>query len=62
MLPGVISWNLVILEYQEFVSKYSTIVFVNFQCPSDVVSLLFLQLYIYHYPDIRLAVTSEIRE
>ena len=61
-LPGIIGWNLVRLEYQEFINKYPVKVFDNFQCPQNIDPLLFSQLCVYYYTDIRPAVVTEVIE
>ena len=61
-LPGIIRWNLIKLVYQEFVKKYPIEVFSSLQHPQNVDPLLFSQLYVYYYTDIRPAVGNEIIE
>ena len=56
--PGIIGCNLVKLVYQEFTKKHPTEVFSNFQCPHNVDPLLFSQLCVCYYTDIRPAVVS----
>ena len=47
---------------QEFTKKYPTEVFNNFQWPQNVDPLLFSQLCVYYYTDIRLALVSDDKE
>ena len=61
-LPGIIGWNLIKLEYQDFIKKYPVDVFNRFQGPQNVDPLLFSQLCVYFYIDIRPAVVNEIIE
>ena len=42
--------------------KHSVDVFNNFQFPQNIDLLLFSELYVYHYMDIRTAVVNEIEE
>ena len=42
--------------------KYETKLFENFEYPEGVDHLLFLQLCVYHYTNIVLAVVNEIQE
>ena len=58
-LPGIISWNLIKLAYQEFVRKYPVEVFNSFQCPQNVDPLLFSQLCVYYYTDVRPAMVNK---
>ena len=59
-LPGIIGWNLIKLAYQEFVKKISSEVFNSFQCPQNIDPLLFSQLCVYYYTDIRSAVVNPL--
>ena len=52
-LPGIVGRNLIWLSYNMFVQKYGTTVFDSFKCPEGVNPLLFSQLCIFHYSDIR---------
>ena len=61
-LPGIIGWNLINLAYQEFIRKYPVDVFSNFQCPQHVDPLLFSQLCVYYYTDVRPAEVNEVIE
>ena len=61
-LPGIISWNLIKLAYEVFIKKYPVEVFNSFQCPQNVDPLLFSQLCVYFYTDVRPAVVNEIIE
>ena len=61
-LPGIIRWNLINLAYQEFVKKYPIEVFNSFQWPQNIDPLLFSQLCVYYYTDIRPAVVNEVTE
>ena len=51
-LPGIIGWNLIKLSYQGFIKKY----------PQNVDPLLFSQLCVYDYTDVRPAVVNEVIE
>ena len=46
----------------EFIKKYTIKVFNNFQCPQDIDPLLFSELCVYYYTDVRPAVVSEVIE
>ena len=63
-LPGIIGWNLIWLSYDMFVQKNRTTGFDSFICPEGVNPLLFSQLCIFHYSNIRknntLEATSEV--
>ena len=63
-LPGIIGWNLIRLSYDVFIQKYGTTGFDSFICPEGVNPLLFSQLCIYHYSNMRktntLGATSEV--
>ena len=61
-LPGIISWNLIKLAYQEFIKKYPVEVFNNFQCSQHVDPLLFSQLCVYYYTDVRPAEVNKVIE
>ena len=61
-LPGITGWNLIKLSYQEFINKYPVEVFNSFQCPQNADPLLFSQLCVYYYTDIRPAVVNEVIE
>ena len=61
-LPGIIRWNLINMVYQEFIKKYPVEVFNSFQCPQNVDPLLFSQLCVYYYTDVRPAVLNEVIE
>ena len=61
-LPGIIGWNLIKLVYHEFIKRYPVEVFNSFQCPQNVDTLLFLQLFVYLYADVRPAVVNEVIE
>ena len=63
-LPGIIGWNLIWPSYDVFVQKYRTTGFDSFICPKGVNPLLFSQLCIFYYSNIRknntLGATSEV--
>ena len=61
-LPEIIGQNLTKLAYQEFVKKYPVEVFNSFQCPQNVDPLLFSQLCVYFYTDVRHAVVNDVIE
>ena len=61
-LPGIISWSLIKLVYQEFIKEYPVEVFHSFQCLQNVDSLLFSQLCVYYYTIIRPAVVNKVIE
>ena len=61
-LHGIISWNLIKLAYQEFIKRYPVEEFKSFQCPQNVDPLLFSQLCVYYYTDVRPAVVNEVIE
>ena len=61
-LPSIIRWNLIRLTYQEFIKKHPIEAFKIFQCPWNMDPLLFLQLCVYCYTDIRPAVVSGVKE
>ena len=61
-LPGIIIWKLIKLAFQEFIRKYPIEVFNSFQCPQNVDLLLFSQLCVCYYTDVRPAVVNEIKE
>ena len=48
-LPGIISWNLINVAYEVFVQKYGLMSLENFDCPTGVSPLLFLQLCLFHH-------------
>ena len=50
------------LAYQEFIKKYPVEVFNSFQCPQNIDPLLFSQLCVYYYMDVRPAVVNEVIE
>ena len=54
--------DLVKLASQEFLKKYNTDVFEDFECPDRVYPLLFSQLCIYYYTDVVPAVMNEIQD
>ena len=56
-LPGIVRWKLIKLAYQEVVKTYLKEV-----CPQNVDPLLFSQLYVYYYTDIRPVVINEVTE
>ena len=60
--PRIVGWNLVKLAYQEFLKKYNTNVFEDFECPDGVNPPLFSQLCIYHYADVVPAVVNAIHD
>ena len=49
------------LAYEEFTKEDNPIMFETFKCQEGADSLLFLQLYIYHYGYIVPAVVNEIQ-
>ena len=61
-LPGVIRWNLIKLAYWELVKKYPVEVFNSLQCLQNIDPLLFSQLCVYYYTDVRPAVVNEVIE
>ena len=61
-LPGIISWNLIKLAYQEFIKKHPVEVYNSFQCPQNVDPLLYSQLCVYYYTDVRPVVVNEVIE
>ena len=48
-LPGIISWKLIKLAYQVFVSKFGFKGLENFDCPTDISPLPFSQLCVFHH-------------
>ena len=42
-LPGVIGWHLIKLAYQVFINKFRQENLENFNCPTGISPLLFLQ-------------------
>ena len=61
-LPGIIRWNLIKLAYQEFVKKYLLEAFNRFQYPQNIDPLLFSQLCVHYYTDVRPAVVNEVKK
>ena len=63
-LSGIVGWNLIQLSYDMFIQKYGTAGFNSFMCPEGVNPLLFSQLCIFYYSNIRknntLGATSEV--
>ena len=63
-LPGIVGWNLIQLSYDMFVQKYGTTGFDSFVCPEGVNPLLFSQLCVFYYSNVRknntLGATSEV--
>ena len=61
-LPGIVGWNLVRLAYEEFVKKYGDSNFDQFNCPASMDPLLFSQLCMFHYMEVRKPTFNEIHE
>ena len=61
-LPGIVIWNLIQLAYQEFVKIHPVEVFSSFQCPQNIDPLLFFQLCVCYYTDVRPAVVYKVIE
>ena len=57
-LPGTAGWILVKLAYEEFSKKYSAAVFEKFHCHLDIDKLLFSQLSVYHYSEVKPVITN----
>ena len=52
-LPGIIGWNLIWLMFKVFTNKYGEESFKSFQCLVGVNPLLFSQLCLYFYAEVK---------
>ena len=60
-LSSIMGWNLLRLAYEEFTKEHNSIVFETFECLEGADSLLFSQLWIYHYCNMVPVVVNEIQ-